>query len=107
MENPASQIVTQDGIKTEPRDHSVNDQLKASVTFQTEQDNGKRTIRIKMDKLKTLNQQIKNLLRKWEQDAGLDPSEAVWVCEGKILRGEETGGSLDGKYIVLKKAYEV
>ena len=44
-ENPADQIVHQDRIKTEPRDHSVNAPLnteqKASVTFQIEQKDGK------------------------------------------------------------------
>ena len=111
VESPASQLISKDRIKTELRDQSVsaklNTELKALLTFQTEQKNGKRTIRVKIEKVKTLNQQIQNLLRKWEQDAGLNPSEAVWVCEGKILRGEETGGSLDGKYIVLKKTSEV
>ena len=95
-------------IKTEPRDHSENDQLnkepEASLTFQTKQNDGNRTVRVKIQKLKTLNQKVRKLMRELEQEAGLDPSEAVWVCEGTSLSGEETAGSLDGKNIVLKKA---
>ena len=105
--NPANQIVHQTWIKTEPRDHGVTDQLnkeqKASVTFETVQQNGKRIIRVKMEKLKTLNQQLRKVMRKWQQEAGLDTKEAVWVCEGNTISGEETGQSLDGKIIVLKK----
>ena len=95
-------------IKTEPRDHSENDQLnkepEASLTFQTKQNDGNRTVRVKIQKLKTLNQKVRKLMRELEQEAGWDPSEAVWVCEGTSLSGEETAGSLDGKNIVLKKA---
>ena len=108
-ENPADQIVNQVGIKTEPRDHSVNAQLntgqKASVTFEIEQKDGKgkRRIRVKIEK-RSGNQQILKLMRKWEQEAGVDPTKAVWVCEGKPLSGEETADSLNGKSVLLKKA---
>ena len=103
-ENPAVQIAHR--IKTEPRDHSVNSPLntgqKARVTFIIKQNDGKeeRIIGVKIEKGKKLNQ-IRKLMRKWEQEAGLDPTKAVWVCEGKPLNGEETADSLNGKRIFL------
>ena len=111
-EIPAGQDANLEGIKTEPRDQSCESEQpsteqKASLTFQTVQKNGNRKIRVKIDKLKTLNQQIWKLMRKFEEDAGLGPNEAVWVSGGKRLSGEETGQSLDGKVIVLKKLRKI
>ena len=107
-ENPANRIVDQERIKAKPRDHSVTDQLnsgqKPSVTFQIDQKDGKgkRLIVVKIQKLKELKT-LNQLMRKWEQEAGFGPSEAVWVCEGKPLSGEELGHSLNGKNIILRK----
>ena len=95
------------------RDDSLANQLgagqKASLTFafltdEKDQNGGEmlRKMRVKIEKLKTLNQHPK-LIRKLELEAGLDHG-AVLVCQGNTLSGEETGENLDGKMILLKKA---
>merc|ERR1719219_3006629 len=48
QENPASQIVSQDRIKTEPTDQLNNTEQKASLTFLTVQNNGNRTVRVRV-----------------------------------------------------------
>ena len=111
-ESPA-EIGHQEAIKTKSRDDSLANQLgagqKASLTFafltdEKDKNGGEmlRKMRVKIEKLKTLNQHPK-LIRKLKLEAGLDHG-AVLVCQGNTLSGEETGENLDGKMILLKKA---